>query len=548
MSISVHSTSNLRLEVETTPAGLPNIFPDPDGSLGSWVLAPFTQNASSEPGLTSDGTKYTVQNLAGAANLASIITSYMPVVASSYVRIRYTVTAITASHQLVIGGVYWFDANKALITSLAPTLASGTGAVGTNYSQLSMQAPANAAYMWLQFSLMKGADAADNNASASFNQVMVTYAATSAAVAGSFAFTQPITWANILAPTHSIEIDRAALDVGTLSATVVDATLDPAVSATLGMGKAVRVQALVSGIWESIFEGSVLDAEVAYSRGPLGEVRTRIHLEAADNITALANTPDDAIWPTLARLPKIVEWQAPVPWKINGSTARFRNQTNLKPAAYEPDGNLLSSIAITRDSVLGYVWVDRRNVLTAYDRGSLPTGVQCAFTDVATGSAGSDYYLDRGLAVGFNKDEVINHVSLSFLRRSGAVEPAPTEEIPYGPYSDQASWTKNGPKAKTFKITAASEVSATIDALAATILTANKTPTRRASALTMPVKDTRSLGHAALLDLYDKVTVTFASILAAVPHRITSIKHTIETDRWSVQYGFSGDGTVAVPR
>lgn len=546
MSIPVHDATNLRLEVETAPAGLPNIFPDPDGVKGTWLLAPFSQNATYEPGLTSDGTKYTVQNLYAAADTADVVTSYLAVPALSYVRVRYEVTAITASHQWVIATVWWFDADKGGLGTSTPTLTGAAGAVGVTYTQLSLQAPAGTAYMWVQWKLKKGAAAADVNASASFKQVMVTYGATAAVVSGSFAHQDPITWVNILAPTHSIEIDRKALDVGTLSADVIDATLDPAVSDTIAMGKAVRVLALVSGVWESLYEGRILDAEVVYTRGDLGELRTRIHLEAADNITVLANTPEDAIYPLPSQLPKTVEWAAPVPWKIDGGISRWRNAGNLKPSAYDPNGNLLSNLTVVRDSYSAYAWVDRRNVLVFYTRSQLPSTVQCAFTDVVTGSAGSDYY--SNIAAGFNTDEVINQVMLNFLRRSGSVEPAPTEEIPYGPYTDPASFNRYGSRSKTFTITLASEVTGTIDSLAAFILSANKTPARRASALTMPVKDTRSLGHAAKLDLYDKVTVTFDTVLAAVAHRITSIKHTIATDRWKVDYGFSVDGAVAVPR
>lgn len=47
-------------------------------------------------------------------------------------------------------------------------------------------------------------------------------------------------------------------------------------------------------------------------------------------------------------------------------------------------------------------------------------------------------------------------------------------------------------------------------------------------------------------DLYTLVAVEFQAIIDA-QYRVTSIKHTISTDKWTVDYGFSVDGQVASP-
>jgi hypothetical protein len=173
------------------------------------------------------------------------------------------------------------------------------------------------------------------------------------------------------------------------------------------------------------------------------------------------------------------------------------------------------------------------------------TSFGCYFTDVANAGGLYEYY-NGDIAVGWNRDEVINSVVVSFLRQTGDNFSVAAEEVQYGPYNDQPSWLKNGTRQKTFTVQGITDTDAAMSAYATRILTANKTPARKASQLVLPVKDTRSFGHAATLDLYDLAGVKYSTLLDT-RYRITSIHHAIETDKWLTTYGFGTVGAVATP-
>lgn len=544
MVVPFHNPSNTRLQIEGAPAGLPNDFPDPDGAQGTWTLAAGVDARYLD--ILSDGTKFTITSVTGAADgLASVVSPMMPAIAGDYYRHRYDVTAITAGNKVVFT-IAFFDANKNAISVTPPGLSgsgSVAGGVGTNYGA-AVQAPAGTAYVrlnWTQVVVASGANAAVGS-TASMNRLMLTHGS-SAAVAGNFAFTPHVTWIDVLNKSTTVTVDRAALDLGTLSATVLDSTLDPATTDTITPGRAVRLQALIAGTWEDVFTGTIDDADVVYTKNRVGAEATTITISAIDAASALANTPQARGVATLAQLPWIMEFYAQVPWKINGNASHVRNPSNAQPVSQNPDASLLDQIGITRDSVSGYAWVDRHGVLVAYDSGSMPAGTLCTFSDVANAGATFDGY--SAIAVGWNTDDVINQVTVNWLRQTGAG--AASEEIPYGPYVDTASVQKYRARSRTFTMHGTNESGATIAAFAAAVIAANKTPVRKASSLTLPVRDARSHGHAATLDLYDKVAVVYGTKLNTT-YRITSIKHEISPeDGWLTTYGYGIAGQIAAP-
>lgn len=541
MSVAFHNTSNLKLEVETTPAGLPNLFPDPDGVLGAWPF--FVTDPGLGTGqdtLTSDGTKFTYTNV-NSADGGNMIMRGVPVPAAAWFRMRYTVTSITAGHTLRIQYVFYRADGVATGSSggwVAPTV---TG--GVSYGPL-IQAPALTSYAVLSFLIYKGASQViDVGATVSFNQVMVTYSMVQADVSGTFAVTQPVTWANILAPTHSIDIERGELELGVLNARIIDAALDPAVSAALALGNAVRCRADVGGgVFESLFEGEISDVDVTYSRDrETGVIRTSIQLEAVDGMATLANTgARDSFAGSMTQQIANLEraGYGLLPWNVNGNKNRLPNNARV-PVAFNDDATTLDQIVLTRDSVSGYAWISRQNIFTAYDPGSMPAGVACTFSDVDSALATREEYSD--ITAGWNTEEAINQVLVTWLRNVAGT----TEEITYGPYTDDV-WARKGTRQKTFTITGATEDPAAISAFAKGVIAANKTPVRKASMIKMPVRDTRSMKHATQLDLYDLCGVEFAALINS-SYRITSIKHKIDTDGWVVEYGFAVNGAVASP-
>lgn len=358
------------------------------------------------------------------------------------------------------------------------------------------------------------------------------------------AYADPWTWQNILGPTVSIDIDRKALDVGTMSAVIEDALLDPAVSSDIRPGKQVRLRTLVdaaNNTWESVYEGRINNAQVVYdldkSKANL-PITTTITLTAQDNISVLANQGESRGVATIAELPYLLEGKN-CPWKVNGLGNQVGNATVVSSNS---NASVVDQVALTRDTAAGYVWVDRNNVLTAYDSASMPSGVSCYFSDVDPGTVNFDVY--NAIDAGYNTDDVINQIIVKWLRYNATT--GTSEEITYGPYSDAASIATYGPRQKDFTWHGSSESPSTIASKANAIIAANKTPVRRANSLNMPVRDARSFKHATRIDLYSKVGVVFGSVLNNT-YRVTSINHKITSEEWDVSYGFAVDGGVASP-
>jgi hypothetical protein len=173
-------------------------------------------------------------------------------------------------------------------------------------------------------------------------------------------------WQNILGPTHSITIDTNEVDTGILSAEILDPLLDPATTEELKPGFKVRLRALVDDVWQTRFYGTATEVSTTYDVDMTnGDLKPRITLQAADPQTILANTQSPNTVATLAGLAS--QMPSNVLWNINGQTAIGSNPTIV---AVNDSATVLDQAIITRDSVGGYVWVDRNGVFNAWDSGS----------------------------------------------------------------------------------------------------------------------------------------------------------------------------------
>lgn len=357
--------------------------------------------------------------------------------------------------------------------------------------------------------------------------------------AASYAYAEPITWRNILGPTHQIQIDRKALDVGTLSATIHDATLDPSTAAEIRPGKRVRLRvahASFTGGWESCYEGRISTAKATYLRMDDGSEKVRVEVSAVDNIATLANQGEARGVATIADLPYLLEGRG-VPWNVNGSGNQVTTATVVSS---NDSASVLDQVAITRDTVLGQAFVDRNGVLVVR---TTPTTVTDGFTDVpADYQAGKFSYSD--IEIDFSTENLINEVTVTWLRYNSTTKE--TEEVTYGPYRDQASIDTWGVRSATFTIQGATENPATIATYAQSILTANAQPVVRPRRLVMPVKRTVDLVPATRYDLGHKVPVVRTGRLNA-SYVVQGITHTITPELWQVAYEFDPDGAVASP-
>jgi len=202
-------------------------------------------------------------------------------------------------------------------------------------------------------------DGSSSAAGVTYAWTGTAHASSSTAVTANFAFEEPYHYRNILGPSHEIAIERAELDPGTLQAVILDALLDPAVSDDLAPGKQIRMQALSGSAWSSIYEGQVDNANVTYRRVK-GELRTTINVSAVDNIATLANRAAPHGRP-FTFLSSILEDKG-VPWNIGGFTGHGDDFN----ASRNDNASALDQIAITRDTVNGYAWVDRRNIVNVW--------------------------------------------------------------------------------------------------------------------------------------------------------------------------------------
>jgi hypothetical protein len=357
---------------------------------------------------------------------------------------------------------------------------------------------------------------------------------TATASSSSYEFTEPYAWRNILGPTHDIKITRSELNVGLLSATVIDPLLDPSVEDDVRPGKKVRLQGLVDGAWHNVYEGKVTAASVTYVP------ETRVQISASDAIATLANQGESRGVAAMADLPYLLEGKG-VPWNISGSGNQVASATVV---SLNESASVLDQIAITRDTNRSKAFVSRDGVLTA---GVLYQDLYHAFTDNPTNVAtGGDYLPYSNLDLSFSTEECINSVMVKWLRYTAAT--GETEEIVYGPYQDAASIKDWGAHEATFTIHGATESSANIAAFANAVLSANKTPFVRANSLVFPVRNAQEMKHAVMLDLYDTAGVVFKTYDSGLANLVvTSIEHNISPDKWTVAVGFGSLSAVAAP-
>lgn len=349
----------------------------------------------------------------------------------------------------------------------------------------------------------------------------------------------PVTYQNILGATGNITIDREDLNVGSMSSTLYDAILDPTQTDLIRPGKRIRLLAIdpdnPAADPEVVFAGKTLTASVTYHLlDPDEHKRAEVQLVAVDPINPLASAPRREGVATIAELPYVLEG-AGVPWSANGSGDQVPTATVV---AYNDNASALDQVAVTRDSVLGFAWVDRNGVLQAWDRAELDATVK-AELDEATYTADID--------IDFDLARIINSVTVKVLRviaTTGA-----TEELSFGPYVDQESYHTWGEHAQEFVVQGFDPADAAgIAAYAQQILDANATPHLRVNSLTMPIESPEDL-QKALLDLYDLVHVVNARGNVDEDSRVVSIRHEITANKsggkWLTTLGFVRDGSVA---
>jgi hypothetical protein len=372
-------------------------------------------------------------------------------------------------------------------------------------------------------------------------------ASTSVAWRPGIPYVAPVPYLDLLGDVATINIDRGELNLGTLTATVVNSALDPAVADTIDAGRRCRLMAKTgtsgdTSDWQPIITATVKQAQVAYNLLQANkQKRATITLTAADAVSKLAKTPAATGVATIGQLPYVLEG-AGVPWNVNGSGAQVASAT---AASYNDSASVVDQVALTRDSALGYAWVDRHNVLQAWDASKLDATVKATLDE-------SVYNAD--VSIDFDTDRVIDAVQVTLLTYDAGHGVATSTVYPDP--NGQGAYVLPGTKGEHLaQFTVAGLTPAQIPAYANQIMAANGTPKRRVNSVVVPIT-TENL-DLALLDLYDLVRVVNVDAGIDENHRIVGITHSITAQArgtggpggmWLMTINFVGDGTVAMPQ
>lgn len=491
-------------------------------------------------------------------------TSGIPVVAGTTYTLSAYFRAATAARRGFVG-IQWYNAAGTSIS--VSTTGMGADYTSTSWTRHAMTAvaPATAAFAqayvgidsdgagnipplgevhYVDSVLLEAAAAAGGFFDGASVLAGYTYAWTGTAnqsasteVYSNLAYNPPVSYINILGSAYKLEIDRDVLSASILTGSISDATLDPAVSTLIRPGRRCRFMASSDGgtTFTQVFGGKLADGSTVYEldKSPGGLLTVDITVQAVDAAAALSAQGESRGVGSIAELPYLLEGKG-VPWNCNGSGSQVASAVQVSS---NENASILDQLTITRDTVRGYAWVDRIGVVQAWDAASMPASTSATFSD----SAGLSY---SDIDVDWSLDTCINSVTVKWLRYNPAT--GETAEITYGPYVDQTSIDTWGPHSAEYTIHGATESSTTIAAYAAAILAANGTPAVRCNSLKMPVRTASEIGYAATLDLYSKIHVNFATKVNA-DYRITSIKHTIEPNKWMVSYEFDATTSVAQP-
>ncbi len=364
MSQQFNTIDVLKLGIEDDPAGLVNLVPNPSGELGGWGWETPVVGSRMFGGVTGAWGSYLRFIDHNTDSASYFLTEPMPVLPGQYAA---AYVDSLAGYSLN-GTVYFrlsFEWLDSAFGSLGATAQSGYFAEddGPTYFGES-QAPASTAYVKIRADLYSdtaGGLAFGGSHHLTFNDVTVAVADTAAELSG-LTFIEPVPYVDILGPSLAIDIEREELNVGTVTAVVRDATLDPAQHSLIRPGKRVQLSVLTGGVWEPIFTAEASTAKVTYDLlHPDEDKRPRITVVATDDITKLAQAkrPDGVADGDY--LPWVLEG-AGVPWNVNGDGAQVGSAPDV--ASTNENATAIDQVAITRDTELGHAWLSRKGVLT----------------------------------------------------------------------------------------------------------------------------------------------------------------------------------------
>lgn len=326
-------------------------------------------------------------------------------------------------------------------------------------------------------------------------------------------------WSDVTGPGTSVNVTRADSEPGTLQLEILDAGLDPRTTAAIRLGKAARVSAHVAGVWQPFFTGNLSNIEV--DENPLAPEAKRINvrLTAVDHTATLANLTEPRGVATIDELRWLLDGSG-VPFLVNGNSTTLATGTVV---ARNDNAGLWDQILITRDSNLGYAWVDMDNRLNVNDPTAMDATTKATLTPATY----------RDIDVDFALDQIINSVVVNWRRYNIGTETA--ADVPYGPYENALSIADWGRRQATFTVQGATEVEADIEAFANDVLDRNKDAEVRARSVTIVLTTGAQLALVRDVDLNSRVSVEHPDGTTQTL-RVVGIQHTITPTRWTLTY------------
>ncbi|MCX4577939.1 hypothetical protein OHB41_33100 [Streptomyces sp. NBC_01571] len=347
-----------------------------------------------------------------------------------------------------------------------------------------------------------------------------------------------VEWMNVLGSTHDIKVRRGAkrgdniqteMEVGTLNATIYDFAVNPLNNPYIKQGVPIRLQAWVVDQWVSIFTGAISSVRVGLLKDKTQ--KPPVYLSATDMVKTLANTNRAGVVAgTFSERVTDILSKHGIPFTAVGGTV------NLSDNQY--DSTLVNHLMLAQNSELGYIYVDKENVVKAFGRGSLPTNSPVInFSDTRDDTDPiRSYYVD--MPVSLDDTIMFNDVFVRNMTRQTDYDPETLEwtytsiEKVYGPFRNATSVATYG--ARQTEVTTNLANDEDVFAYGNTVLHEFDTPELRADSVYWNA--TNEIEKVAGLELFDLVNCEYNSEWSSLnqPFRVLAIEHDITPERWMV--------------
>jgi len=569
---SFRTNDNVRLEILADPQPGQNMLRSPDFALGQWPWQSVTQTFEATT-MEIDGADVPAMQLTTfklpVGGASPIYSEYIPVTPGNWLYTSYMGTTTTSDLWGCIS-FYWYDENHNLYAD--PDNGGANGLSGqtplsstpTLVSLASTTAiPDGAAYVRME--IVNGRDtlfAGEVGDVMTVAQPMLIESATQVTDTPAWG-DNAARWTNVLGDSSSITWSRNVMDSSPLTAVLNNPALDPSAgNSLLAKGKPIRLTVNNDGTWEPLYTGAIDDVKVDYERDTdtPSIIRTFVTITANDGNGNLSSIGSPQFPSDVADVTRLLagdtgtgyvganDVDPPLPWNVNGSTVSTLSGANWTPVATRANATLADQVLIARDTNQGYAWIGADGVLNLFTTEP-STAPYVTFTD--TGDADATHALYSGISVGYDQASVVNAVTINNLSNDSSGGEVNT---PFGPYVDGGSVSRNGAESLTVTTAKASATADWAQTYATAILTANATPKRKVSSVTVPVTDDNGIAQACAIDLCSRVNMIYGTLVNDTDggHRVTGITHTLTAngaaaETWISTYAFADAAAQAQP-